>query len=426
MTHSPSDSPISSRRFIGPLIFVVLLVPMCFITVYQLRELNRTVNEALDSLPPDLPPLVRPEILRLVEGVIEKNQTISEVLTEQGLSGSLTQQIIDCARPDYNLASVKAGYSYSIRFDEQDRFRDFRYPIDSDRYLTVYHDVEQDRLVSVVKNFPFETRVEEIAGVIESSLFQTIENIGEKDQLAWHLEDIFNSDIDFLTDIREGDSFKAVVEKKYLDDGFSKYGDVLAASFNNAGKNIMGFRFEDKNGKPAYYDPDGKALKKSFLKSPLKYTRISSRFSLARRHPITKKVQPHLGVDYAAPVGTPVRAVGSGMVAATGNDGANGRFVRLRHPRDYETMYLHLSKIAVKSGTRVSQGDVIGYVGSSGRSTGPHLDFRIKRKGKALNPLKLIFPPGDPVPPEKFDRFIAVRDSWIEQLTTEERQAGVR
>jgi len=395
------------------------MVAIGAVAVYQVRSLNRRVSEALNDPPPALPPVVRPEILRKVEGIIETNQTISEVLTDQGLSAGLAQQIIDCARPDYNLATVKAGYSYTIRFDEQDRFRDFKYPIDTDRFLTVYRDVEQDSLVSEVKAFPYETLVAEVSGTIESSLFETIANIGEKDQLAWQLEDIFNSDIDFLIDIREGDSFKAIVEKKYLDDEFSKYGNVLAASFSNGGKDILGFLFEDKNGKPAYYDPDGKALKKSFLKSPLKYTRISSGFSYARRHPITKKVQPHLGVDYAAPVGTPVRAVGSGTVVYVGNKGANGRMVQLKHPNRYETLYLHLSRYTVKRNERVSQGEVIGYVGSSGQATGPHLDFRIRRDGKALNPLRMIFPPGEPVPPEKMDRFAAVRDSWMEQLVSD-------
>ena len=403
----------------GPGIVLLLLVSVLVIVVYRYRGLNRTVDEEANGPPPVLSPVVNPETFRKIEGIFKRDQTVSEVLTDQGLSGLLVQQIIDCARPIYNLAKVKADNSYNLRFDGQDRFHDFRYTIDSDRYLTVYRDEDQDRLVSVINNFPFETRVEEISGVIESSLFETIADMGEKDQLAWDLEDIFSSDIDFLIDIRKGDSFKAIVEKKYLDGELSKYGDVMAASFTNAGKNILGFRFEDENGKPAYYDPEGKALKKSFLKSPLKYTRISSRFSLARRHPITKKVQPHLGVDYAAPVGTPVRAVGSGMVAATGKDGANGRFVRLHHPRGYETMYLHLSRIAVKGGARVSQGDVIGYVGSSGLSTGPHLDFRIKRNGKALNPLKLIFPPGDPVPPEKFEQFVQIRDSWMGKLSSE-------
>jgi murein DD-endopeptidase MepM/ murein hydrolase activator NlpD len=419
LNHSPSGLPNSCRRFMGPGIVLLLLASVLVTAVYRYRGLNRTVDEAANGPPPALSPVATPETFRKIEGIFKRNQTVSEVLTDQGLQGRLVQQIIDCARPNYNLAKVKADNFYHLRFDEQDRFHDFRYTLDSDRYLTVYRDEDQDCLVSVIKNFPFETRVEEISGVIESSLFETIAGMGEKDQLAWDLEDIFSSDIDFLIDIRKGDSFKAIVEKKYLDGELSKYGDVLAASFTNAGKNILGFRFEDENGKPAYYDPEGKALKKSFLKSPLKYTRISSRFSLARRHPITKKVQPHLGVDYAAPVGTPVRAVGNGMVAAIGKDGANGRYVRLRHPRGYETMYLHLSRITVKSGARVSQGDVIGYVGSSGLSTGPHLDFRIKRNGKALNPLRLIFPPGDPVPPEKFEQFVQVRDSWMGKLFPE-------
>lgn len=419
MTHWPSDSSNLFRRLLGPAILLLLLVSILVIAILQFRQLNRTIDEAVNEPPPDLPAVVRPEIYRKVEGVFRDNQTISEVLTGHGLSGVLVQRIVDSARPEYNLARVKADYPYSIRFDEQDRFHDFQYPIDSDRFLTVYRDAEQDSLVAVVKNFPFETRVEEVSGVIESSLFETIENIGEKDKLAWDLEDIFNSDIDFLTDIRKEDSFKAIVEKRYLDGEFSKYGVVLAASFNNAGKTFLGFRFEDKNGKPAYYDPEGKALKKSFLRSPLKYTRISSRFSLARRHPITRKVQPHLGVDYAAPLGTAVRAVGSGTVVFVGRKEANGRMVHLRHPKGYETMYLHLSRYTVKKGAHVNQGDLIGYVGSSGLSTGPHLDFRIRRNGKALNPLRMIFPPGDPVPPEKLDQFAVVRDLWMERLVSE-------
>ncbi|MBN2321484.1 MAG: M23 family metallopeptidase [Acidobacteria bacterium] len=419
MTHSLSGSLNSSRRLIGPGIVLLVLVAILVTAIYQFRDLNRTINEAVTGPSPALPPVVRPEIFRQVDGVFKRDQTVSEVLTEHGLSGGLVQQIIDCARPDYNLARVKADYPYYIRFDEQDRFHDFRYTIDADRYITVYYDSDQDRLVSVIKNFPFEIRVEEVSGVIESSLFETIANIGEKDNLAWNLEDIFSSDIDFYIDIRKGDCFKAIAEKKYLDGEFSQYGEILAASFINDGTKITGFLFEDKNGKPAYYDPEGKALKKSFLKSPLKYTRVSSGFSLARRHPITKKVQPHLGVDYAAPTGTPVRAVGNGRVTFAGRKGANGNMVHLSHPKGYETLYLHLSRFTVKSGAHVSQGDVIGYVGSTGLSTGPHLDFRIRRYGKALNPLRMIFPPGDPVPPEKFEQFARVRDSWMDRLISE-------
>ncbi len=241
-------------------------------------------------------------------------------------------------------------------------------------------------------------------------------DIGEKDQLALDLADIFGSDIDFNTEIQEGDSFRVLIEKKYLDGQLSKNGAILAAVFINEQKEFTGIRFEDENGKPAYYAPDGKALKKSFLKSPLKFGRITSRFSTARRHPILKIVRPHLGVDYAAPIGTPVQSVGAGKVLRAGRNGGSGKMVTIRHSGGYETSYLHLSRIAVKAGAHVGQGDLIGYVGSTGLSTGPHLDFRIRHYGKAINPVKVIFPPGAPVSAARLDRFAALRDKLIDDL----------
>jgi len=395
---------------------LALAIAIVAVAAYQLSSMARGLPEELEPVLSILPPPVLPEAMKLEEGRFKPDQTISEVLAGHGLSATLVQQIIDSARPQYNLAKIKAGYPYYLRFDSHRWFYDFKYPIDSEKYLIVYREEGTQELVSEVKAYPFEIRVEKISAVIESSLFQSIGQIGEKDILASELEDIFNSEIDFYIDIRKGDSFKVIVEKKYLEGELKGYGALIAASFVNDGREITGFRFEDKNGKPAYYDAEGRSLKKSFLKSPLKFTRISSRFSLARRHPITKKVQPHLGVDYAAPVGTPVRAVGSGKVVKAARDGNNGNMVQLRHPKGYETFYLHLSKILVKTGASVGQGELIGYVGSTGLSNGPHLDFRIKRNGKPLNPLKLIFPPGDPVPPEKLDQFAVVRDAWMQQL----------
>jgi murein DD-endopeptidase MepM/ murein hydrolase activator NlpD len=202
----------------------------------------------------------------------------------------------------------------------------------------------------------------------------------------------------------------------------------LAAAIKNQQKLLTGFRFEDENGKPAYYAPDGKALKRSFLKSPLKFARITSGFSRARFHPILKVVRPHLGVDYAAPVGTPVQAVGAGVVVSAGQSGGSGKLVRIHHSGGYETMYLHLSRIAVKPGARVAQGAVVGYVGSSGLSTGPHLDFRVLRHGTAINPTKVIFPPGKPVSPAQFGRFAALRDKLNDELrmTNEELQRALQ
>jgi murein DD-endopeptidase MepM/ murein hydrolase activator NlpD len=403
-----------------------LLAAASYMAVRQARrsrEAPAMLQKPLVSVVPEIP-----EIKQIV-GIFQHNQTITQVLLQQGLPLPLVHQIIDCARPVYDLAKVKAEKLYWLYLTKDGQFRDFRYHVDDERYLTVYHDTAQDRMVPVMKNFQFETRVESVTGTIDSSLFASITDIGEKDQLALDLADIFGSDIDFYTDLQKGDSYRILLEKKYLDGQFSKYGAILAASFTNQKKELIGVRFEDEKGKPAYYAPDGKALKKSFLKSPLKFARITSRFSFARMHPILKTVRPHLGVDYAAPTGTPVQAVGAGEVTGSGSSGGSGNMVSIRHSAGYETSYLHLSRIAVRRGAHVEQGQVIGYVGSSGLSTGPHLDFRIRQRGKAINPTKVIFPPGLPVPAERFANFAALRDKLSDELrmTNDElRQASIR
>jgi murein DD-endopeptidase MepM/ murein hydrolase activator NlpD len=271
-----------------------------------------------------------------------------------------------------------------------------------------------------MKNFEFEIRVEPVSGFIEDSLFLAVKYAGEHDELAEMIANIFMWDVDFYTDIRRGDRFRMLVEKKYLDGEFKDYGDILAADITVQDQTYTGFRFEDKPGSVGYYQADGKSLKKTFLKSPLKFTRISSHFSYARRHPILKIVRPHLGTDYAAPAGTPVVAVASGKVIRAGRNGNYGNMVQLRHVKGYQTMYGHLSKIAVRNGTQVSQGQVIGYVGSTGLASGPHLDFRVIQRGKFINPLKAVFPPKPPVSRESTARFLLVRDELqgrLDQVT---------
>jgi murein DD-endopeptidase MepM/ murein hydrolase activator NlpD len=356
-----------------------------------------------------------PEFTEVI-GSFQRNQTITQVLLQQGIPVEVAHQIVECASPVYDLARVKAAQFYYLCFTREGKFSNLRYPVDDERYLTVYHDVAENRMIPVMKNFRYETRVEYVSAEIESSLFASIMSIGEKDQLALDLAEIFGSDIDFYADLQKGDSLRVLIEKKYLDGQFSKYGAILAADFTNQQKVLTGILFEDEHGKPAYYAPDGKALKKSFLKSPLKFGRITSRFSFARKHPILKIVRPHLGVDYAAPTGTPVQSVAAGVVTDAGRSGGNGNMVRIRHSGGYETTYLHLSRVAVKSGARVAQGDVIGNVGSTGLSTGPHLDFRIRQHGKGVNPAKIIFPPGAPVAAVQFGRFAALRDRLISDL----------
>jgi murein DD-endopeptidase MepM/ murein hydrolase activator NlpD len=403
-----SNRYLQSALIIAPLLVVLLILAVYLYSNREQPDVTETPAQEVRIKP-------RPEF-KEITGNFKKNQTITELLSEQGLSNGTIYRIVTGTRPVYNLAKVKADHHYSIRYTQDGKFRDFRYRIDNDRYLTVYHDEAEDCFVPIIKNFQYETRIKHVSAEIDDSLYAAILDIGEEIQLVNDMEDIFGYDIDFNTDIKQGDSFQALIEKKYLDGKFERNGVVLAASIMNRQKLLTGYRFEDENGKPAYYAPDGRALKRSFLKSPLRVFRISSRFSYHRMHPILKIVRPHLGVDYAAPIGSPVQAVASGVVVSAGRDGANGKMIKLRHAGGYETMYLHLSRIAVKPGTRVEQGQIIGNVGSSGLSTGPHLDFRIYRHGKAINPLKVIFPPAKPVLPEKFSRFAELRERLDNQL----------
>jgi murein DD-endopeptidase MepM/ murein hydrolase activator NlpD len=404
----------SSRFWSISLILILLIVSALY---WHRSQKRSSAGRQAISRQTIIPASISPPPFKEIIGVFRPNQTITQALSQHGISDDMIRNIVDCARPAYNLAKVKASRLYWLCVTQEGKFRNFRYIMDEDRYLTIYHDTTNDRLVSEVKNFEYEMRVESVSAGIESSLFAAVEEIGEKDSLAMEMSEIFGSDIDFNTDIQKGDSFRVLVEKKYLNGQLSGYGAIQAASFSNSGKTFMGFRFTDENGKPAYYAPDGKSLKKSFLKSPLKFSRITSRFSYARMHPVLKVLRPHLGVDYAAAIGTPVHAVGSGVVNEAGWSGGSGRMVKLHHVNGYVTMYLHLSRIAVKPGAHVEQGQLIGNVGSSGISTGPHLDFRVYRNGKAINPLKVVFPPGAPVPERRMDQFAAVRDSLIPKIT---------
>jgi murein DD-endopeptidase MepM/ murein hydrolase activator NlpD len=253
-----------------------------------------------------------------------------------------------------------------------------------------------------------DVRIEAVAGEVRRSLFEAMESMGESPQLVLELVEIFSSDFDFTADTRQGDRFRLLVEKRYAGDQFVDYGQVLVAQYLSDGRVLTGVGFEPAGGRLAYYDPAGRSLKKSFLKSPLEFTRITSGFTYARPHPVLGGVRPHLAVDYAAPVGTPVRAVADGTVVVAGWNGGNGIQVHLRHHAGYETIYNHLSRLGpgVRAGGRVTQRQVIGFVGSTGLSTGPHLDYRVAKNGRFVNPLNEKFIPGQPLDGAEHGRFL--------------------
>ena len=269
-----------------------------------------------------------------------------------------------------------------------------------------------------------DVRVEAVSGEVRSSLFEAVEKVGEPPQLVLDLVDIFSSDFDFTADTRPGDRFRFLVEKRYAGDQFVDTGRILVAQYLSDGRFLTGVGYErGARSSHAYYDLQGRSLKKSFLKSPLEFTRITSGFTYARPHPILGGTRPHLAIDYAAPAGTPVRAVAQGTVIAAGWDGGNGISVRIRHAQAYETMYNHLSRLGagVMRGARVGQRQEIGYVGATGLATGPHLDYRVARGGQWVNPLKERFVPGDPIPAEERGAFLEHARALVRRLEDEAR-----
>ncbi len=243
------------------------------------------------------------------------------------------------------------------------------------------------------KTFPVNSSLFLVSGIIDFSLIAAMEKAGEKDELAYALANILEWEIDFFKDIRKGDSFKILVEKKFCNGKFLGYGKIYAIDFINNGRLVRALRYND--GKfTGYYSPEGKSMKKGFLKAPLKYSRISSRYSNSRLHPVLHTRRPHHGVDYAAPRGTPVHATADGKIIQRKYSKSAGKYVKIKHANGYETIYMHFSRFARGQyvGKYVSQGDVIGYVGATGYATGPHVDYRIKKFGKYLNPLTFRSP----------------------------------
>jgi murein DD-endopeptidase MepM/ murein hydrolase activator NlpD len=283
--------------------------------------------------------------------------------------------------------------------------------------------VPEDRgFTAQIREIPSKTEIAAVVGRVDDSLFNAVGGAGESAELAMHMAQIFGYDLDFYTDPRKGDTFCIVLEKKkYANGQTAGYGRILAAEYENAGKQYQALLFHDPTGRPGYYSADGKSLQKAFLRSPLKFgAPVTSHFSRARFHPILKTYRPHMGTDYGAPVGTPVQTIGSGRVVFAGRKGGEGNMVQVAHSNGYETMYLHLSRMFVHTGEHIEIGKMIGLVGSTGLSTGPHLDFRILQRGQYKNFEKLGLPPSDPVSKKNLPEFAALREKWLPVLRNPE------
>jgi murein DD-endopeptidase MepM/ murein hydrolase activator NlpD len=333
--------------------------------------------------------------------VIPPRSSLADLLKRRDFANIEIHRIKEAVKPVYDLGKIRAGQQLRLSSLPGGPWKTLEYDIDETRFLVVRNDA--DGIKAEVKYVPFEVRPAFACGVIEDSLIGALNKAGEEDSLALDLvERCFGWDIDFNTDLRKGDSFRIYVEKKYLAGRFAGYRDILAAEFTNDGRVFQAFRFTYPDTKASdYFDENGGSRRKDFLRSPIKFMtpRITSRFSASRFHPIYKIYRPHYGVDYAARVGTPVQATADGEVTFAGRDGAAGNTVKMRHKNSYETMYLHLSGFGrgVRKGALLKGGDIVGYVGSSGDSTGPHLDYRIYYHSGPVNPLGHKFKPADPL-----------------------------
>ena len=363
-----------------------------------------------------------------IEARVPRDATLETLFRQNNLPADLTGALVEALRGVFNPRELRANQSYWLTRSLEGLFREFRYQIDTDRLLRVVMTAAESGAApafdATVVTLPKELQLTAIAAVIgreSPSLVGSLEAVGQNIQLALELAEIFGGEVDFNSDLQNGDRIEVLFERAMREGEFIGYGDIKAAVLENDGRRITAIRFAGPDGKPGWHDEQGRSLKRQFLQSPLPFEpRVTSRFSYRRLHPVHGSTRAHLGVDYGAPSGTPVRAVASGTIEVAGWSGEAGRMVRIRHSGGYQTAYLHLSAFAsgIRPGIRVDQGQLIGRVGESGTATGPHLDYRIIKNGTYVNPLMELkrMPQGEPIGPDSREAFERMRDEVLGEL----------
>lgn len=353
--------------------------------------------------------------LRSENGKVKRGQFFSTLLSSLGMSASDAYDLTQSCDSVFDVRNFRVGNSYTAYYD-------------ADTLCWLVY--EKDRMSNIVFNCrpPYGAEVIEKPVTVErryadvtinTSLWNDMLAQGVSPLLILSLSDIYAWTVDFFG-LQKGDRFQVLYDEKMCEGEVLAVDTVYHAVFSHAGEDFPMVMYDQGDGGNIWWNEKGESMRKAFLKAPLKYSRISSGFSYARKHPVTRRVQPHTGVDYAAPKGTPVMSIGDGVVTSVKYEGAGGNTVRIRHNSVYSTAYLHLSKYAkgLKPGQRVRQGEVIGYVGSTGRSTGPHLDFRVWKNGTPVNPLKMDSPPAEPLKKENMKAFAELHEACRAQADT--------
>ncbi len=346
---------------------------------------------------------------------VEKGQTLSGIFTDLGLSQALLLKIAHFNDDSKKLVKVMPGNDLHFTLSADGELRQLRYQSSKFEELIIHNDMNQ--LSTELITHDQEIRLVSAQGTINNSLFGAGKAAGLTDSMVMQLANIFSWDIDFVLEIRAGDSFSLIYEQIYKAGDYMGEGKILAASFTNQGTTYEAVYYETENGEGSYYAADGRAMKKAFLRAPLNFSYISSNFNPKRIHPITNRVKAHRGIDYRAPTGTPVYAAGAGRVTQAGYNKYNGNYVFIQHPNGIVTKYLHFSKKAVKKGQRVKQGQTIGYVGSTGLSTAPHLHYEFIYNGVHRNPRTVQLPKSKPLPDQVMPDFLTYSKPLLSQLS---------
>ena len=383
------------------------------------RKAPDAVAAALVATPPSAPESGPAEIT--IEGELRPGDALGRALHRSGVTAGLIHRLTRALAEHYDFRRSQPGHAYRVVLDAEGELLDFRYLTSKTDGFHVFpvdgvYRVERDeaQLVAIVSR---------ITGTVATSLYDAVRALGASTQLASDFTDIFAWDIDFSRAVHRGDEFRVLYERLYSVRGdgsreFVRPGRILAAQYKGSGNDYTAVYFEQEEGRGGYFRPDGTSVERSFLLSPLRYGRISSRYTSARRHPILKVTRPHYGIDYAAPTGTPVWAVADGRVIYRSRAGGFGNLVKVRHANGFVSYYSHLSRFpkGLRVGDRVQQKQLVGYVGATGLATGPHVCFRVTHKGKYVDPLRLRVPEGRPVGHEVAHLFQGTRDILLAEL----------
>lgn len=349
---------------------------------------------------------------------IQPGDRLANVFEQLGLDAGQLEKVMALGDEAAKLTRLYPGNTLKIKMGAEGRLQELLYNITPTRTLHILGGPA--RFLANTVEHPLERRIARVAATIDSSLYLAGQKAGLPDALTRDLSNIFGWDIDFATDMQRGDNFTVIYEEFYAQGQKVSAGDILAAEFNNGDQTLHAIRFNDEKGQAHYYTPDGMGLRKAFLRSPVEFSRISSGFSLGRRHPILNRIRSHKGVDYAAPTGTPVKAVGDGTVSFAGNKSGYGKTVILQHDKQHSTLYAHLSRYpeGLHEGDLVTQGQVIGYVGRSGLATGPHLHYEFRVNDQHRNPLTVKLAQTAPISSQEKPEFTRQAKELLDQLAS--------